>query len=122
MVDEEIDLLGAKVAVMKCISSDATTNFYRGGLIMEVSVEVPSSLARVIGSKKTSVNLKDGATVRDALAAALKEAYSTFVQGGSLAPGILVLVNERDIRVLDGLDTRLREGDVVTLLTVAHGG
>ncbi|MHA1429195.1 MAG: MoaD/ThiS family protein [Candidatus Freyarchaeota archaeon] len=37
-------------------------------------------------------------------------------------PGIIVLVNERDIDVLQGLDTKLQDGDEVVLLSAVHGG
>jgi len=40
----------------------------------------------------------------------------------SLAPGVKVFVNGRDIDFLDGLDTRLGGGDVVYLIPPAGGG
>jgi len=37
-------------------------------------------------------------------------------------PNMLILVNEKEISVLKGLETEIREGDEVTLIPVSHGG
>ncbi|MFQ6075262.1 MAG: MoaD/ThiS family protein [Candidatus Bathyarchaeia archaeon] len=37
-------------------------------------------------------------------------------------PNVLILVNGREIGLLDGIKTVLKEGDVVTILPVSHGG
>jgi molybdopterin synthase sulfur carrier subunit len=37
-------------------------------------------------------------------------------------PNALMLVNGREINVLDGLDTRLKDGDEIVLVPVVHGG
>ena len=37
-------------------------------------------------------------------------------------PNALILVNGREIGVLDGLETRLRDGDEVVFVPVVHGG
>ncbi len=39
-----------------------------------------------------------------------------------LAPDIYVAVNDIDIRLLDGLNTRINDGDTVLLLSYIHGG
>lgn len=90
---------------------------------MEVKLELPLRLARITGARRMSVSVGEEATVRDVLLVALnEEAYRAVVNGGSVAPGMLVLLNERDVRVLEGLDTKVREGDIVTVLSVTHGG
>jgi molybdopterin synthase sulfur carrier subunit len=35
---------------------------------------------------------------------------------------VLILVNGKEISVLNGLDTKLRDGDELTLIPVVHGG
>jgi molybdopterin converting factor small subunit len=40
----------------------------------------------------------------------------------AIGPHIIVLVNDREIGVLQGLETRVKGNDVVTLIPVAHGG
>ena len=37
-------------------------------------------------------------------------------------PNALILVNGREIGVLDGLETRLKDGDEVVFVPVVHGG
>jgi molybdopterin synthase sulfur carrier subunit len=37
-------------------------------------------------------------------------------------PNVLVLVNERDISVLEGLQTKIKDGDEVSFIPVVHGG
>lgn len=37
-------------------------------------------------------------------------------------PNALILVNGKEISVLKGLETEIKEGDEVTLIPVAHGG
>ncbi len=38
------------------------------------------------------------------------------------ANGTLILINEKEISVLNGLETKLKEGDEVVFVPVAHGG
>jgi len=37
-------------------------------------------------------------------------------------PNALILVNGKEIGVLKGLETQLKEGDEITLIPVSHGG
>lgn len=37
-------------------------------------------------------------------------------------PNALILLNGKEISVLRGLETKIRDGDEVTLIPVAHGG
>jgi molybdopterin converting factor small subunit len=37
-------------------------------------------------------------------------------------PNALILLNGKEISVLDGLKTRIDDGDEVTLIPVSHGG
>ncbi len=41
---------------------------------------------------------------------------------GTLKTNALILVNEREISVLSGLDTLLQDGDEVVFIPVVHGG
>jgi MoaD family protein len=45
-----------------------------------------------------------------------------FSEEGDLRPHFHVLVNGRNIRLLAGLDTRLQDGDTVSLITPIGGG
>jgi molybdopterin converting factor small subunit len=37
-------------------------------------------------------------------------------------PNVLILINGKEIGVLKGLETEIKEGDEVTLIPVSHGG
>ena len=37
-------------------------------------------------------------------------------------PNALILLNEREIGVLKGLETKVKEGDQITLIPISHGG
>ena len=41
---------------------------------------------------------------------------------GDQRPNALILVNGREISVMNGLNTSLKDGDEVVLVPVAHGG
>lgn len=92
---------------------------------MKVKVRVFGDLAPVLGRKHT-VELGEDATVstlasRIAEKAGLKrQGYlgGYRVGGGDLA----ILVNGRNIALLDGLETALREGDEVVILPPTAGG
>ncbi|MHA1371645.1 MAG: MoaD/ThiS family protein [Promethearchaeota archaeon] len=42
--------------------------------------------------------------------------------GAVLNPAVLILINDTDLRLLGGLDAKLNDGDVITLLPTIHGG
>ena len=52
----------------------------------------------------------------------IKERVELFAVDDTVRPGILVLVNDCDWELLDGLDYVLKEGDVVTFISTLHGG
>ena len=41
---------------------------------------------------------------------------------GDPRPNVIILLNEQDCNVFDGLKTRVENGTVVTIIPVAHGG
>lgn len=52
----------------------------------------------------------------------LKERPELFVQGDTVRPGILVLVNQTDWALLGELDYILEDNDVVVFISTLHGG
>ena len=52
----------------------------------------------------------------------LKERPELFVQGETVRPGILVLVNQTDWALLGELDYTLQDNDVVVFISTLHGG
>lgn len=43
-------------------------------------------------------------------------------EGKYLKPGIKIIINGRDIDYLDGMDTELKDGDVIVIIPQVAGG
>jgi ubiquitin related modifier 1 len=52
----------------------------------------------------------------------LKDKEEMFVQGRSVRPGIIVLVNDTDWELLDTTRYKLENGDSVAFISTLHGG
>ncbi|KAL7978501.1 hypothetical protein Chor_004318 [Crotalus horridus] len=52
----------------------------------------------------------------------LKERPELFVQGDSVRPGILVLINDADWELMGNLDYQLQDRDHVVFISTLHGG
>ncbi|XP_038638207.1 ubiquitin-related modifier 1 isoform X2 [Scyliorhinus canicula] len=52
----------------------------------------------------------------------LKERPELFIQGDTVRPGILVLVNDADWELMGQLDYKLEDRDNVVFISTLHGG
>ncbi|XP_038601485.1 ubiquitin-related modifier 1 [Tachyglossus aculeatus] len=52
----------------------------------------------------------------------LKERPELFIQGDSVRPGILVLINDADWELLGELDYQLKDQDNIIFISTLHGG
>jgi ubiquitin related modifier 1 len=52
----------------------------------------------------------------------LKERPDFFLQGQSVRPGILVLINDADWELVGELDYEIEQGDRITFISTLHGG
>ncbi|XP_068770835.1 ubiquitin-related modifier 1 isoform X2 [Struthio camelus] len=52
----------------------------------------------------------------------LKERPELFMQGDSVRPGILVLINDADWELMGELDYKLQDQDNVLFISTLHGG
>jgi ubiquitin related modifier 1 len=52
----------------------------------------------------------------------LKERPELFLQGETVRPGILVLVNDADWELMGELDYEIQKGDKLTFISTLHGG
>ena len=88
------------------------------------TIKVPPVLRQHTGDEaEVSV---DGGTVGEALNA-LAEAHSAtkeqlFSESGELNRFVNVYLNDEDVRVLDGLETSVSEGDTIHILPAMAGG
>lgn len=92
---------------------------------MKITVQVFGSLTQFLGRGQVIV-LDEDATVKSLskiLFSNLKQFENSFSEARERGGGeLLILVNGRNIDTLDGLDTKLREGDVVSLIPPFAGG
>lgn len=91
---------------------------------MAAEVKIPSLLQKMVGGAR---NVKvEGNTIREVLEN-LDRQYPGFkdrvvLKDGKLHPFITVYLNEEDIYFLNGLDTPVKEGDVISILPAMAGG
>ncbi|XP_067398204.1 ubiquitin-related modifier 1 isoform X1 [Emydura macquarii macquarii] len=52
----------------------------------------------------------------------LKERPELFIQGDTVRPGILVLINDADWELMGELDYKLQDQDNVVFISTLHGG
>ena len=88
------------------------------------TVKIPPVLRPQTGGEATVE--ADGVTVGDVLGA-LVEAHPTtreqlFSTDGDLNRYVNVYLNDEDVRVLDGLETAIDDGDTVVILPAMAGG
>jgi len=72
---------------------------------------------KVMGAFQVDMELEDGSTIRDLIEKLDSQVYRGFkdliLEGEKLRHPVEIAVNGRRIDFLDGLDTRLRDGDRV---------
>jgi molybdopterin synthase sulfur carrier subunit len=87
------------------------------------SVRIPPVLRDSTGGARTVT--ASGGTVAEVLGDLFKHnpaLRERVTQGGELSPFVNVYINDRDVRYLDGLDTRVEADDTVILLPAMAGG
>ena len=83
---------------------------------------------RVIGERRTDIELPYGSTVEAFLTYLRREwgdNLSTHIfdpHSGAVLPYVRIMVNGQTIQFLEGLDTQLEEGDEVLILPPVSGG
>jgi molybdopterin synthase sulfur carrier subunit len=96
-------------------------------MVVIVNVRLLGVFRGLSGKSQISLNLKKP-TVRSVV---LKLVESLSVEAKRLLvdlelndprPNALILVNGKEINVLKGLETELKDGDEVALIPVSHGG
>jgi molybdopterin converting factor small subunit len=95
---------------------------------MHVTVRAVARLRTALGTGEETVALALGATVTSLLETVSAERSAGLWlpgmqrDGSIAAQSVRVLVNGRDTFLLDGGDTVLQDGDVVSLIPIAAGG
>lgn len=94
---------------------------------MEVEVRYYALLRELAGKRSEKVILPEGSSVRDLIELLVKrygEGFERYIYDGEkrLRGYLSYMVNGVNINSLDGLETRLRDGDILSLLPPVGGG
>ena len=89
-----------------------------------VKITFYGALARVTGEKTTEINCPTLRDAIDTLTARYGERFKNKIidEKGKLRRFINIYVNGRDIRFLDHIDTKLKDGDKVSVIPAVGGG
>jgi len=94
---------------------------------MNVEVKFFTSLREITGKKVDEIQLQNAITV-DELLTLLSEKYGKnfreyiYNKKGDMQGFLSVLVNGKNINIMQGFDTKLQENDVVAILPPVGGG
>jgi MoaD family protein len=88
------------------------------------NVRVPSMLRPTVGGERSVA--AEGSTLRELIHNVDKRhpgfAGQLLEGDGAQRRFVNIYVNDEDVRYLDGLDTRVEEGDVISILPAVAGG
>lgn len=90
---------------------------------MSVEVKVTATLQKVVGGQRSVQG--DGATVREVLEDLDRKhpgIMDMVMVDGQIHRFVNIYLNDEDVRFLDKLDTRLKEGDILSILPALAGG
>ena len=87
---------------------------------MPVTLRVYATLIEIVGSRVRKVPIASGETIEELLRKT--GLYDTVIENGKVRSMYKVLVNGRDIEFLDGLKTKLKDGDVIDVFPPVAGG
>jgi len=97
-------------------------------VVVEVKVKLVGIFRGLSGKSQLLMDLEGSSYMKDVVQR-LTELFSpefrrTLIDPelGDPRPNALILLNGKDISVLDGLETQVYDGDEVVLIPVSHGG
>ena len=97
-------------------------------MVVTVEVRLMGVFQRVSGKKRLELTLEEPATVRKAVLTLTETFSSEFKrllvdsQLGDPRPNALILVGGKEINVLQGLETVVKDAEEIVLLPLVHGG
>ena len=94
---------------------------------MAAKIRFVGALRRASGAAELAFDCKEGASLMDLVNALTKEVPALRrnlldEQLEEPKPSALMFVNGREISVLNGLETKVKDGDEVVFVPIVHGG
>ena len=94
---------------------------------MKVNIKFVGSFRNLTNKSKVTLELEEGARLKEVIGRIVEkfpkiERALIDPELGDPRPNTLIIVNGREISVLKGLDTILKDGDEVVFIPVSHGG
>ena len=93
---------------------------------MALTIKFIGALRHLSGKTQLTINFQEGMSLKDLITKISREMPQldkTFSdQLNDSRSNALVLINGREISVLNGLETKLNEGDEIVFIPVVHGG
>lgn len=95
---------------------------------MALTVKFIGALRHVTGKTQLNIECTEIFAVKDLIlkiiqeTPQLKTSLINQQSDGTMKTKALILVNDREISVLNGLDTKLDDGDEIVFVPVIHGG
>ena len=83
---------------------------------------------RIAGKKRVQIELEKNSTIKNAVSELAEKVSKEFKQAlidsqhDEPRPKALILVNGKDISVLQGLETKINQAEEITLIPMVHGG
>jgi molybdopterin converting factor small subunit len=94
-----------------------------------VPVKLIGVLGSAAGNREVVLPAPNVLTVQELISALLKTVGNKFFRELLVDPGtedprpnVIILLNDQDCNIFDGLKTRIQPGTRVTIIPVAHGG
>jgi len=95
---------------------------------MAVNVKFVGALRHITGKPNVAVDYLADFSVKDLIQKLIQDSpqiQASIVDqqtDGTMKTNALILVNDREISVLNGLETKLSDGDEIVIVPVVHGG
>ena len=94
---------------------------------MPITVKFIGAFRHISGKTQLNIESKNLSSLKDLVLKIVEEMPKLKEnlidqQSGEPKPNALTLINGREISVLNGLDTKLNDGDEVVFVPVVHGG
>ena len=93
--------------------------------IMVVTIKFRGPITKRLNNPSFSINIEDESNIREIIQLLFeneKEVKEIWTDAEKMERDAMILVNDMDIGLTGGLDTRVKHGDQLIVLPLVHGG